>query len=635
MTRSNRRRGVPGRSPASPATVEAHLREELGGATASIQLLEQKLAEATGTFAEADPGGGIADLERQVINDPGWRTFAIIADREFSPEGMTQLRAVCRLMMIANPLIKHGVRLRTAYVHGQGYTLAARATGRSEANDAEQDVQAVVSALVEDPANQRAVFGQQACEELEGAAASDGDVFIALFTRPMSGWVQTRTFTADEVTEIITNPDDASEPWYYRRVWTRQGYDETGQKVFELQERLYPDVDYRPRRKPTSFAGVPISWDAPIVHVAVNRPHGWLRGIPDVYSGINWARAYKEFLEQWAGLMKSLSRFAWKLTVEGKQKEQAKRAMRAAGTARAATGEQLDVGGTAVTPPNGDIEAIPKTGAVIDAESGRPLAMMIAAALGLPVTMLLADPGQTGARATAATLDWPTELIMMSRRALWAGARLRICRYAITESVRAPRGALKGTIKRDPVTDRETLTLAGDTDDTVDIDWPPLDEVEPKDIIDAAVAAAGPGVLPPVVILRELLAAFKIRDPESIIEKMTDDDGQFIWPKSGGALDTGGQAAALGRAGDDPANAGVGRMGPDGQPAGDGPGGPGEVAGVSAEAAARQADAEFGLFGGKITGGDGTEQDGAAQAEPDTEPGATPADVFDPEFFTL
>jgi hypothetical protein len=56
---------------------------------------------------------------------------------------------------------------------------------------------------------------------------------------------------------------------------------------------------------------------------------------------------------------------------------------------------------------------------------------------------------------------------------------------------------------------------------------------------------------------------------------------------------------------------------------------------VSSEAVARQADADFGLFGGK--GAD--DQAGAAgddQAEPEpTEAGPRPVDIFDPEFFRI
>jgi len=653
-----RRNGRPGPAPASLPTVEAALRRELRVTQDNLGLLAARMEEsaAPNPYVQTTEAG-IADLERAIIADPGWRMFTTLAQQEFTEEGRRQVRAVCRLMAVANPLIKRGLNLRAFYVWGQGCEIVARANGKakSDGGGEEQDVRSVVSAFVMDPANQRAVFGQQARGEMERALGTDGELYCALFTRPQSGWVQARTIVAGEITEIITDPDDAATPWYYRRCWTRRTYDERGVLADEQQELLYPDVDYKPRSKPATFGGTKIKWDAPIVAVQVNRPLGWLRGVPDAYASINWARAYKEFLEQWSSLMRSLARFAWRLTAEGKNRTQAKTALAAAAAGDTSTtpGQRSDVGGIALTPLNGNLEAIPKTGATIDAESGRPLAMMVAAGLDVPVTMLLADPGQTGARATAETLDWPTELAMMDRRSLWTAFQSRIVSHVITEAARAPKGPLQGKVKRDPVTDREVVELAGDTDDTVDIIWPDLDETDPKQVIDAVVAAAGTGTMPPELVLRLLLQALGVRELDSILDEMVDEQGVFQWPQAA-PITPGQQAADLARAGQDPATAGEpGQMGPDGQPIPDGgpgqPGGPAalaEVPGVSTEAVARQADADFGLFGGKgadqdaDTDGPGANVDAEGE-QLDGEPigageaGEKPADIYDPEFFTI
>lgn len=661
---------------ASAITVETRLRGELAIVQDNLELATRRLQEAavdgSSPFSGELREGGVADLERQVILDPGWRTFAVLAEREFSADGMTMLRQVCRLSAIANPLIKRGLNLRGFYVWGQGCQLTARANGKNRENPDEQDVQAVIAEHMDDPGNQRAMYGQQAREENEHSLGTDGEVIVTLHTNPRTGWVQVRTVLADEITEVIANPEDRGEPWFYRRVWALDGYDKDGQLRQGTAEVLYPDVDYNPTSRPATFAGVKIAWDTRVVHVPVNKPKGWLRGIPDAYSVINWSRAYKEFLEQWSGLMRSLSKFAWRMTAEGKQREQAKAAMAEATAARTRGGDE-PVGSVAVTPLNGNLEAIPKSGAVIDSESGRPLAMMVAAGLNIPVTMLLGDPGQTGARATAETLDWPTELGMMSRRELWSWAQLRIIRHVITESVRATQGRLKGKIKRDAVTGREVVTLTGETDDTVDVVWPPLDEQDPKANIDAVVAANATGTIKPELVLRLLLDALGVREAEAILEEMLDDEGNFKWPSTGAPVDPGQQAADLARAGGDPALAGPGSMRPDGSPGtmppdqqgagatGDpaAPGVPTEE-GVSPEALARQADADFGLFGGTGAGDDAQaalgeddagatdEQDPDAPAEGDegapTEPGegtdeddagATPAGLYDPAFFKL
>jgi hypothetical protein len=270
---------------------------------------------------------------------------------------------------------------------------------------------------------------------------------------------------------------------------------------------------------------------------------------------------------------------------------------------------------------------------------------MVASALNVPVTMLLADPGQTGARATAETLDWPTELGFKDRQGLWTTVRRRASQYAVAESVRAPHGILKGTITRDPVTEREVVKLAGETDDTIDVIWPPLDGVDATAVIASIVQANMTGTLPPELVLRQLLTALGVRDPESIIKEMVDDDGNFLWPQtaqSAAMAGPGQQAADLARAGGDPAAAGPGQMGPDGQPVDPlKPGAPGQAGGRPTPGApptpvvvppdgieARMADADYGLFGSPAP-------EGAEQANVDQPAGEMPDAPFDPAFFQI
>lgn len=502
----------------------------------------------------------IADLER-ALADPGWIRFVHQTELEFAPDALVQLRAICRLYAIKNPLVKRGLKLRSAYVWGQGMEVTARANARSKDNPQEQDVHAVISGFLEDPANKRTVTGAGARDELEWSGLGcEGDVFIACFTKPATGRVQVRTLAPDEIIDVICNPDDSSEPWYYHRRWSSDKFDtRSGSRIMSIEERMYPCLDYRPRSKPSQLAGVKVMWDAPVLHVAANKPRGWKRGIPDAYAAIDWARAYKEFLEDWGRLMRSLSRFAWKATTPGSKATAIKTKLAAPATRSEVTGEPLAAGAVAMMPADVALEAISKSGATIDAESGRPLAMMVAAALGVPVTMLLADPGQTGARATAETLDQPTELEMTQRRELWGEAYQRLFAYIILESVRAPSGALKGTITRDEY-DREVVALAGDTDTTVDIDWPELDDTDVGVLTKAIVEAAGVGVMPPEVVLRLLLTAFGVRNVDQLVESMLDDDGSFQWPN---APPMGMKAGADGG---DPADAGPGSMTPDNEP---------------------------------------------------------------------
>lgn len=502
----------------------------------------------------------LTQLEQRMY-EPGWLRLTALADQEFSRDGLRQITAVCRIMALKSPLIKRGLGLRVAYVWGQGVSITARAATKKRQK---QDVNAVVQAFLDDDSNRRTFTSQQARETLERALGTDGNVFLACFTSPRTGRVQVRVVPWDEITDVVTNPEDASEPWYYRREWWEGPEGAQTRRVAH-----YPALGYRPKYRPRAHSdvlgagggAVEVMWDAPILHVAVGGQSGWKFGVPDTYAAIDWAQAYKEFLTDWARMIKALSRFAWRLTSKGSKQAQAKARISQAPSVDRNTGEPNAAGATALMPPDMALEAIPKSGATIDSDSGRPLAAMVAAALDVPVTMLLGDPGQTGARAVAETLDRPTELGMKSRRAVWTDAHLRLLNYVIDAAVRAPEGALKGVIKVD-ADGRETVELAGKTDRTIDITWPDLKQTDTELLVRAIVEADKTTYMPPLVVLRLLLEALGVADVDEILDSVTDDQGNFLRPDGAGG--GAGQAAVDAfRNGQDPAAL----VGPGGQQA--------------------------------------------------------------------
>jgi hypothetical protein len=94
--------------------------------------------------------------------------------------------------------------------------------------------------------------------------------------------------------------------------------------------------------------------------------------------------------------------------------------------------------------------------------------------------------------------------------------------------------------------------LLPDNDDrTVDIDWPEFDSTPVKDLVEAIVQADGTMKVPPLVTLRLLLQALKVKDLDEVLDDATDDEGNFIDPGV-----TAGQVAAKAfRDGKDPATA--------------------------------------------------------------------------------
>lgn len=484
------------------------------------------------------------------LEDVGWRRLAGASQTEFTIDGIKRGSELCRIMAVVNPLIKRAVDLRIAYIWGQGVSVTAKANGDE---DGEQDVNAVVQGFLDDKGNQRVLTGAAAHEVRERACATDGSQFFAMYTDPRTGRVQTRSIPLVEIQDIITNPDDRDDPWYYKRsTISTQLIVASGQETFTTQKQTtiyHPAVTYQPKSRPTSIDGHQVRWDAPVVAMMVNRLDGWRFGIGDVYAGLPWARSYKDFLEDWSRLVKALSRFAWRATAKGRNQQQVRNTLAAAPTTDPITGAPQRSGATLIAPDGQGLEAIPKSGATIDSDSGRPLAAMVAAAMGVPVTMLLGDPGVTGARATAETLDQPTQLGMQARQSLWVDFFRDVADYVIDQAIKAPEGPLKGKRVVDAITGQETWVLDAEGDRTVLVAFPDLDDTALNFKIQAIALADTTGKLPPLTILRLLADAFELDDVDELIDTMTDDQGNFKDPRA-----SAGQAAvdAFNR-GEDPA----------------------------------------------------------------------------------
>ena len=516
-------------------TTTAPTRDDLAAEVDMLQLQLEDLTEAT------------ADASRLLaLDDAGW--VGIGDDGVISAEQVGKARAKARVMAIADPLIRRGINLRVAYVWGTGLAISADTGATDDTNT--QDVNSVVQTFLDDPSNAATFTTGQAHERLERALAVEGEKFLALATTPATGRVEVRHIPVTQVVDIVTNPEDAEEAWFYKRTWTANEVlsAATGAKTRPVTKTVYyPALGFRPNRRPRTWDGHPIEWDTPVLHIAVNRPEGSLRGTPDVLAALPWAEGYKDFLTDWARLVKALSRFAFQATVKGRRGAAAARERITAGPAG-----DGQIGQTAIVGEGQKLEAIGKTGATIDSRSGFPMAAMTAAALDIPATMLTADPGVTGARATAETLDRPLELVIMMRRDLWASAFRAVLTYVVDCAVRA--GRLRGTRTVDPYTGRLITALAGGQRPGINIDFPDLSEIDLKTLMEAIEVADNLGKIPPLTIVRIALSALRVDNLDEVLEKVTDPEtGEFIDPNL--AADTAAAQAAIRafRNGTDPA----------------------------------------------------------------------------------
>lgn len=418
----------------------AQLREQVRQGNDTIDLLHESLAQ----------------LELS-IEDVGWQRVTGETEHEFSRRGLGAIALLARLYWLKNPLIKRAVSIQQTYVFGQGLSVKAEA---SAVND-------VVRAFWNNPGNQAELFGQQALAQKEADLQITGNVFFTLFTDANTGAVCVRSIPFAEVADIITNSEDAREPWYYQRVRSKRTFDlSTGIYKIEAETVYHPDWRYKPTTgRPTSINGNRVAWDAPVYHVAVNKLSDMKFGVSELYAAIDWAKAYKDFLQDWATIVRSYARFAWALTTQG-----GKAGVAAAKTKLATTlgvdnwidrNPPAATASTFITTEGNKLEPIKTAGATTSADDARRLLLMVCAATGI-YEHYFGDPS-TGNLATSTSMERPMELKFLDRRKLWGDVLGAMIDYAIDADALAPGGQLQGVASLDAY-GVESVELAPDPD---------------------------------------------------------------------------------------------------------------------------------------------------------------------------
>lgn len=446
-----------------------------GQANASLELMQERMAELE--FA---------------LEDQGWERLSSESNCEFTRDALRRIMNLSRMAFLKNPLINRAVTLQAFYVWGQGINIQAK----------DDEVNAVVQAFLDDPANLTEFTGHQSRIMKEIDLQTLGNIFFVFFTDQQEN-VKLRTIPADEVVDIICNPEDAKERWYYRRSWKVRALDGS----LEEREAYYPDWRYEPPLRTATFNGKEIRWESPVYHMKVGGMSDMRFGVPETYAALDWSTAYKNFLEDWATIVRSLSRFAWKMTAPGGQSKVAEAKARLQSTLGLAGGAETNpapiAGSTFIASGGADMQPIKTSGATVAAEDGRRLLLMVAAATGLPETFF--GDASVGTLATAKSLDRPTELKMQARQTLWKDALVDIIEYAV--------------FKKMPMKDDDERWQ-------IDVNFPPILEHDVTESVGAIVSAAtlngNPplGTVPMELLVKMLLNALGVDDVDEIVDSM-------------------------------------------------------------------------------------------------------------------
>jgi hypothetical protein len=451
----------------------------------------------------------------QALYSPDWVRLSAIGRQEFTRQALRQITELARLMALKNPVIGRGVEIQRLYVWGQGVTIQA----------ADPTINGVIQSFLDDERNQAELTAHQARGEKEEQLQIESNLFFCFFTNSTTGRVRVRTIPFDEIEDVITNPEDSKEPWFYLRRWTEHALDGTTNQ----REAYYPDWRYHPRRR-SAPAGWTVQWETPVYHFRVN-PFGKF-GVTRLYRGLDWALAYKNFLEQLASVWQALARWAYILTTKGGA------AAVAASKAKMTTGGESGAetplpGGTFIQSENVLLQPFRTAGATMSAEDGRRLFLMAAASFGFPETFW--GDASVGSLATAKSLDRPTELLIKDRQSLWEDVHQNLFNFVLLQAVKAPQGPLRsfGRVIRVDDGDQYSEVIVwndqvgedGETrpfDATVSMTFPAIIEGDvvgtTSAIIDATTLKGGGNGIPVEAAVRRLLVELGFQDVDQIME---------------------------------------------------------------------------------------------------------------------
>lgn len=380
------------------------------------------------------------------LEDRGWVRETTLAALEFSRYGVQQLIRICRIYGIKNPIIKRIAEICELYVFGRGIEI------RSDDDTANEVIQDFLQA-------NDAEMGHNGLAEKEKDIQTDGSLYFGLATKN-NGDVRVIMIDPLEIMDVVTDADDTARAIYFSRQWNRLEFDaSTGRQTPTPQKCWYPALEYlmsEPKQKPKEIGDAPCNWDMPILRVKIGAPAKWRWGVPPVYGALDWARAYKDALEDYATVRRTLARFALMVETKGGPGAIAAYQSLLSTTFADSDGTQIErnppptVASAHISGPGNQVQAFKSAGAQANPEETRRMLLMACASAGMPETFF--GDASTGSLATAVSLDRPTELKFTAIQRRWTHVIKMILKYVLMVSSTTIGGKMKEAAKTNPKT---------------------------------------------------------------------------------------------------------------------------------------------------------------------------------------
>lgn len=409
-----------------------------------LQPIAKAMESLRDVFALRESGpvssiGAYGDIELALQNVE-WRREVQTSWFEFSRWGIQNIIYLARLYWVKNPIARRLINIVSAYVFGRGV----------EVSSPDEAANAAIQEFFAD--NQNAL-GQIALSKREREKWTDGNLYWAFFPNKSTGRVKLRRIDATEIEEIRTNPEDVSEPWFYKRKWTIKPLDGSQMQTEQVwyPSTAHPAID-GDGDKPADLSGVRVDWEVPVYHRRSGEVGNWLFGCPEAYPALDWAKEARKYLEAIASVKQALNQFTWNITSKGGQQAiHGIQGQLQSGISQ--NGPIFDpnppavAGSTWISGPGTQLAPIFSRGAAGDPEEVRRYLLLCCIVFGVPETFL-ADVS-TGNLATATTLDRPTELAMLQRQEEWREDLVAITTFALSRSLSGAKGRLREAFNGD------------------------------------------------------------------------------------------------------------------------------------------------------------------------------------------
>lgn len=278
-----------------------------------------------------------------------------------------------------------------------------------------------VAQFLTEPTIKRYVASEEAQVAMHAASSTDG--MYLLLGRDSDKSVH--PIPMREIAGVLLNPDFSDDVWAYLRQWTRYREDGTGETV----KRWYYTDRFQGRREKelgTASGKVAVDPDATIIDIQFNTQVGWTFGVPDLMAGQIWNTKYLMMIAYGEKVTEALAYYTAKVKAQsqsGKDK----------------IGVSVSKGGAGSTVVHGEgnaVDVFQTAGKTYDFGGLRVFASFYAAAVGLPLTDLTADPSAAGASyGSAAALLPGARRSIEARREQWADWMERVILWGTGEAV--------------------------------------------------------------------------------------------------------------------------------------------------------------------------------------------------------